>query len=233
MVHMKKLINILLSLLLLLSFTIIADAQEVTSCTVTADSIQTLPDRTFTVPVRITDNPGFNNFAVALEYDPAILKLISINTGDGEGAYLCGSLVSTNIDWKNPEGKSCGFITAASAEVVKSDGILFTATFQVSGEFSDFTMVIPKVQYIRNNEAVFSAFEEIAASVTGSTVTAIVAGDVNCDGIVEYDDVMLAYRVSRGEAELTEQQMHMADLNNDAVIDNSDVEAIYRIYTGG
>lgn len=230
---MKKLISISLSLLFLLGLPMIAYAQEVTTCTVSADPVQTIPGQTITVPVRITDNPGFTNFAVALEYDKNVLTLVSINTSSEEDPYLCGSLVSTNTDWKNEEETSCGYITAASTEPVKENGILFTATFQVSADFSDSTLVTPKVQYIRNNETVFSVFEEITASVTGGTVNAIVAGDVNCDGIVEYDDVMLAYQASLGEINLTEEQMPMADMNSDNVIDNTDVEAIYRIYTGG
>ena len=230
---MKRLISISLSLLFLLGLPMIAYAQEVTTCTVTADSIQTKPGQTITVPVRVTDNPGFTNFAVALEYDKDLLTLVSINTANEEEPYLCGTLVSTNTDWKNAEEKSCGYITAASTEPVKENGILFTATFQVSADFTDSTQVTPKVQYIRNNEAVFSVFEEITASVTDSIVNAIVAGDVNCDGIVEYDDVMLAYQASLGEITLTEEQMPMADMNDDNVIDNTDVEMIYQIYTGG
>ena len=230
---MKRLISISLSLLLLLGLPLIAYAQEVTTCTVTADSIQTIPGSTITVPIRITDNPGFTNFAVALEYDKDVLTLISINTAEEDASYLCGSLFSTNTDWKNEEETSCGYITAASTAPVKENGILFTVTFQVNADFTDSTLVTPKVQYIRNNETVFSVFEEITASVIAGTVNAIIAGDVNCDGIVEYDDVMLAYQASLGKLTLTEEQMPMADLNSDNVIDNSDVEEIYRIYTGG
>lgn len=230
---MKKLISISLSLLFLLGLPVIAYAQEVTTCTVTADSIQTIPGQTITVPVRIMDNPRFTNFAVAIEYDAAALELVSIETAKDEEAYLCGTLVSKNTQWKDAAGKSCGYIAAAFTEPVKADGVLFAVTFKVNANFSDTTMVTPKVQYIRNNEAVFSVFEEITASVASGTVNAIIAGDVNCDGIMEYDDVMLAYQAFLGEITLTEEQMPMADLNSDNVIDNSDVEEIYRIYTGG
>lgn len=230
---MKRIISIALSLLVFLGVPLMAFAEEVTTCAITADSIQTLPGKTITVPVWIEGNQGFTNFAIALEYDAEKLELLSINTGEGDTAYLCGTLVSTNTAWKNAEGKTCGYITAASAEAVAGDGILFTATFQVSEEFTSTTVITPKVQYIRNNEAFFAVFEEITASVTEGTVSAIVPGDVNGDGLVEYDDVMLAYQVSLGEAELTDQQMVLADINGDKVINSSDVEDIYRIYTGG
>ena len=98
---------------------------------------------------------------------------------------------------------------------------------------TDYTTVTPVVHYVRNNSAVFSIFEEIRASVISGTITAIVAGDVTGDGVVEYDDVMQIYKASLGEVVLTDEQKILADINGDRVIDNLDVEEIYRIYTGG
>ena len=230
---MKKIISVMLSLVICLSLPLMALAEEITTCTVTADSIPTPPGAQITVPVKIAGNQGFTNFAISLEYDKEKLTLLSINTADGETNYLCGTFVSTNLAWENVEQKSCGYIVSASAEAVAGDGILFTATFQVSEHFKDTATVTPVVHYIRNNAAVFSVFEEITATVTPGTVNAIVAGDVTGDGVVEYDDVMLAYKASLGEAVLTEEEKLLADINGDQEIDNLDVEEIYRIYTGG
>ena len=230
---MKKIISIALTLLICLGLPVMALAEEVTTCRVTADSLPAIPGKEITVPVRIGENQGFTNFAIALEYDPEKLELIRIDTAEGETPYLCGTQVSTNIGWKNAEQKSCGFVVSAAADPVTGDGVLFTATFRVREDFKDLTGITPVVQYIRNNSAVFSVFEEITAGVTPGTVTAIVAGDVTGDGIVEYDDVMLAYQASQGEVELTAQQMVLADINGDQQIDSTDVDAIYRIYTGG
>ena len=230
---MKRIISILLFLLYLFGVPMAAYAEDLTSCTVTAGSVPTPPGEQITVPVRIADNQGFTNFAISLEYDQEKLTLLSIHTADGETSYLCGSQVRTNLAWENAEKKFCGFIVSASAEAVAEDGILFTATFQVSEDFQDYTTVTPVVHYIRNNAAVFSVFEEITASVTSATITAIVAGDVTGDGVVEYDDVMYIYKATLGEAVLTEEEKLLADLNGDQKIDNLDVEEIYRIYTGG
>lgn len=223
---MKKVISILLSLLYLLGVPTFAFAEEITTCSIMADNVPTPPGEQITVPIRITDNPGFTNVAISLEYNSEKLKLISINTPGDQNS----SLVSTNIDWKKPEGESCGYMVFVSENMVSGDGILFTATFQVSQDFKDYTAVTPVVHYVRNNAAVFSIFEEITASVTSGTITAIVAGDVNGNGIVEYDDVMMVYKASVGEVDLPEE---VADINGDQSIDNLDVEAIYRIYTGG
>jgi hypothetical protein len=230
---MKRFISILLSLLYLLGIPLLAFADEITSCSIAVDSVPIPPGEQITVPVRITENQGFTNFAISLEYDPAKLSLVSINTTDGSSPYLCGSMVSTNMDWKNAENKSCGYIVSASTEALAGDGVLFTVTFQVSQDLTDYTTVTPVVHYVRNNSAVFSIFEEIRASGTAGIITAIVAGDVTGDGVVEYDDVMQIYKAYLGEAVLTEEQKILADLNGDQKIDNLDVEEIYRIYTGG
>lgn len=230
---MKKVISILLSLLYLLGVPMFAFAEEITTCFISVDSVPIPPGEQITVPVRITENQGFTNFAISLEYDPEKLELISINTTDDQNPYLCGPQVSTNMDWKNAEGKSCGYIVSASENAVSGDGILFTATFRVSQDFDDSTTVTPVVHYVRNNATVFSIFEAITASVTPGTITAIVAGDVTGDGMVEYDDVMKVYKAALGEESLTEEEKLLADINGDQIIDNLDVEEIYRIYTGG
>ena len=230
---MKKIINVILSLVICLGLPLMALAEEITTCMVTADSIPTPPGEQITVPVRIRGNQGFTNFSISLEYDHEKLTLLSINAAEGENNYLCGTQVSTNLAWANVEKHACGYIVSASSEAVTGDGILFTVTFQVDAGFKDTATVTPVVHYIRNNAAVFSVFEEITASVTPGTITAIVAGDVTGDGVVEYDDVMLIYKVSLGEAALTEEEKLLADINGDQIIDNLDVEEIYRIYTGG
>lgn len=230
---MKKVISILLSLMYLLGVPMFAFAEEITTCSISVDSIPTPPGEQITVPIRIIGNRGFTNFAISLEYDPEKLELISINTTDDQSPYLCGAMVSTNINWKNAEGKTCGYIVSASENAVSGDGILFTVTFRVSQDFEDYTTVSPVVHYVRNNAAIFSIFEEITASVTSGTITAILAGDVTGDGMVEYDDVMKVYKASLGEVSLTAEEKLLADINGDQIIDNLDVEEIYRIYTGG
>lgn len=230
---MKKVISILLSLLYLLGVPMFAFAEEITTCSISVDSVPTPPGEQITVPVRITENQGFTNFAISLEYDPEKLELISINTTDDQNPYLCGPQVSTNMDWKNAEGKSCGYIVSASENAVSSDGILFTATFRVSQDFDDSTTVTPVVHYVRNNATVFSIFEGITASVTSGTITAIVAGDVTGDGMVEYEDVMLVYKALTDDSLLTEEQKKLADINGDNVFNETDLNEIYRIYTGG
>ena len=229
---MKKFIAVTLAVLLSLALPLSVLAAELTSCTVTADSVAGEPGETVTVAVRIADNPGFTNFAIALDYDREQLTLQSIETKDGATPYLCGSNVSINKTWDENE-KEYGFVVSASADPVKEDGILFTVTFEITADFVGEAQVIPVVRYIRNNEAVFSVFEEIRATVTAGTVTSVLPGDVNGDGIIEYNDVMLAYRAFLGEVELTRSQMAVVDRDRNGTVEEAEYQAIYQIYIGG
>ena len=230
---MKKFIGILQAVLLGLILPLTVAATELTSCTVSVDSAAAAPGETVTVAVRMTDNPGFTNFAIGLDYDREILNLKSIDISDGETPYLCGTQVSTNTEWADESGESLAYLVSAAAEAVKEEGILFTATFEVSADFVGETEIAPKVQYVRNNEAVFSIFEPLHVNVSAGTVTSILLGDVNGDGIVEYDDVMLAYKAYLGEAELTPEELAVVDRNGNGTIEEEEYQMIYQIYIGG
>ena len=229
---MKKFIVFLLAVLLSLVLPLSVLATEPTSCTVAAESVAGAPGEEVTVEVRIADNPGFTNFAIALDYDRQHLTLKSIETKDGDKPYLCGSNVSINEVWDEEE-KEYGFVVSASADAVKENGVLFAVTFEIAADFVGEAQVTPVVQYIRNNEAVFSIFEQIHAAVTAGTVTSVLVGDVNGDGIMEYNDVMLAYKAFLGEAELTQAQMAVVDTDRDGTVEEAEYQAIYQIYTGG
>ena len=229
---MKKFIALFLAVLLSLAIPFQVLAAEITSCTVTVESVAGAPGEEVTVEVRIGDNPGFTNFAIALDYDREHLTLKRINTKDGDTHYLCGSNVSINEMW-DAEEKEYGFVVSASADPVKENGILFTVTFEIAADFIGEAEVTPLVQYIRNNEAVFSIFEQIHAAVTAAAVTSVLVGDVNGDGIIEYNDVMLAYKAFLGEAELTEAQMAVVDTDRDGTVEEAEYQAIYQTYIGG
>lgn len=205
-------------------------------CLITAgDPIKTLPGKTITVPVTIAENPGFTNFGIGLEYDSKKLQLLEIQTGQEETPYLCGTTVSAKSAWKTPQGQTVAYITAASAASVTEQGIMFTATFAVPEDFSGSVTVTPVVYYLRNNRdpSKFPSFTSVQTGTAGTTVTAILRGDVNMDGMIEYDDVMLAYKALQSPDILTQQQIEIADMNRSQALEESDAKAIYQIYLGG
>lgn len=222
---MKKITGILLAVVLSLVIPFAAVAAELT-CTISAVSQAAAPGETVTVEIRMDENPGFTNFAIALDYDREQMTLKSLEATSGDFA-------SSNVNWKDSEGNTMGFLVCASSDPVKEDGVLFTATFELSADFAGEAMVAPKVQYIRNNEAAFSIFESITATVNPGSITAVLFGDVTGDGVMEYNDVMLAYKAFLGEAELTAAQMAAVDRNGNGIVDEAEYQAIYEIYIGG
>ena len=238
---MKRFLRFIPVLLLVLGLPLAAAAAELTRCSISADSVSGRPGEEITVPVRIASNPGFTNFGIALDYDREAMTLASIRLAEDEQEpYLCGSFAASNIAWDpaldaNAEafGETAhyGYVVCVHPEAVSSDGILFTATFRLADTFSGTAAVTPVVNYLRNNEAVFSVFEAVAARTEPGTVTAdalaILIGDVNQDGYITADDAATAFAASKGALELTQEQKTAADANGDGYITADDAAQIF------
>ena len=158
---MKKITSVILVIALIFALAVTAMAAEIADCTVSADSVSATAGGTVTVPIRISGNRGFTNFGIALDYDREQLELLSIQTAEGETPYLCGTTVAVNTQWTGTDEKTFGYVTAALEEAATADGILFTATFRVSGDFSGTAAVQPVVQYMRSNKRLLSVFDAI------------------------------------------------------------------------
>ena len=229
---MKKTISLVLAVLFCLSVPLTAMAAELTGCVITVDSAAGSPGDTVTVAVRISENPGFTNFAMGLDYDREKLTLISLNVADGETPYLCGTRTAVNPTWADGDSE-LGYLVAAFSDPVKENGILFTATFELAPGFAGTAEVSPRVLYVRNNEALFSVFEEISATVTVGTIAAVNPGDLTGDGKLDYNDVMLANKAYLGEAELTLAQLAVVDTNGNGTLEEQEFTALYQTYIGG
>ena len=219
------------AILALLCVPVSAAAAQTEGCRVEVQSCSTLPGGTISLEVRITGNPGFTNLGIALEYDADRLTLTGIRTGDD--SLLSGSRTAANPNWQDPQGGTRGYITAASPTEITGDGLLFTADFAVSSDFYGLTEVTPRVAYLRSNESSFPEFADISAEAAKAEITAILPGDISADGIIEYDDVMLAYREAAEPGLLTQFQRQLGDMDGNGQVDESDARAIYQIYTGG
>ena len=222
---MKKFWKSCLALLLILSVPLTAAAQEA-GCTITADTVTAVPGTTVSVPVRITNNPGFTNFAVEIKYDPAALRLESIEPAK----ELCPENTSVNLAYVSEEGDTpCGYVNAAAAEPVTGDGILFTVTFTVLPQTTAGTTVDLELQYLRSADVVTSVFTALTTSVTDGTVQLTVKGDADGDGSVTDADAAFVYRYVNENLTLTEAQRSCADVNSDGMVDTTDAALIYRI----
>lgn len=228
---MKKIISSILVVAMLFCTTLTA-AAEAGSCQVIADTVTVGEEGDVTVPVRISGNPGFTNFGIRLDYDREQLELVSIQTGDGENSYLCGTLVSVNTAWEK-DGVNYGYITSASAEKITEDGILFSAVFHVKENFAGDAAVTPVVDYMRNYSVQLSVFEELNVTVIAGKVSedvSVIAGDFNGDGKITLADVMGTLGAYKSSAELTDAQKAAVDTNDDGVVSLAEYMRVLGIY---
>lgn len=219
---MKKLICCILAAVMLLGLAAVAYATEATTCTVTVDSLTVGAGEEVSVSLRLTDNPGFTNFGVFLNYDREMLTLERVEAVTGE-------ITAVNPQWENADGSLSCYVTSASAEAVTGDAVLFTAVFTVSPNFTGSTLVTPVVSYIRNNSALFSVFEELTATAQPGTLEAaeeILLGDVNDDGKISAIDVTMVNMYMRNKYTLSQEQMKAADVTGDGKITAMDVTLI-------
>lgn len=228
---MKKIICCILAAVLVAGSVFTVVAAERTRCDISADHVTAGTDSLVTVAVRISGNPGFTNFGIALDYDRDALTLVSISAADG----ICGELVSVNTAWDPASaegsplkaGKTCGYVSCACPEAVTGNGILFTATFRVSPTASGTAEVTPVVVYLRNNTAVLSVFESISAAVSGGSVTYTLVGDYDGDGILEAADAEGLYNAIKVGRIFTQAEISLYDKTGDGRIDVLDVAAVY------
>lgn len=227
---MKKFWISFLALLLILSVPLTAAAQEA-GCTITADAVAAAPGSTVTVPVRITGNPGFTNFALAVRYDAAFLKLEKIDTASTEGeAFLCPQTASVNLAYVTKEGNvPCGYVNCAAAEAVTGDGVLFTLTFTVLKETAGAIPVDLDLQYMRSGDVLTSVFTALTTSVEAGSIQVSVKGDVDADGSITDADAAFVYRYVNEALTLTDAQRICSDVNGDGMVDTTDAALIYRM----
>ena len=230
---MKKITSVILTIAMIFALAVTAMAAEIADCTVSADSVSATAGGTVTVPIRISGNRGFTNFGIALDYDREQLELLSIQTAEGETPYLCGTTVAVNTQWAGTDGKTFGYVTAALEEAAAEDGILFTATFHVSEDFSGTAAVQPVVQYMRSNQRLLSVFDAIPVTAVSGTVSTVLVGDYDRNGTVNALDVMGLYRAVISGTDFSEEDIDRLDVNKDGMVNALDIMAIYAIVSGG
>lgn len=230
---MKKITSVILAIALIFALAVTAMAAEIADCTVSADSVSATAGGTVTVPIRISGNRGFTNFGIALDYDREQLELLSIQTAEGETPYLCGTTVAVNTQWTGTDEKTFGYVTAALEEAATANGILFTATFRVSGDFSGTAAVQPVVQYMRSNKRLLSVFDAIPVTTVSGTVSAALVGDYDRNGKVSVADVMGLFSAIMNGKSFSADDYSRVDVNQDSRINVADVMAIYAIVMNG
>ncbi len=154
----KRIVSLFLTLVMLCSLLSLQAAAEGNAVlTVESPADAYWIGDTFTLKADLSNNPGWCNVEIIIDYDNDVLELQSINTsypvnvpgvGTINAPYLCATSVDVNgnpqsaavaVNRNYREGKytdkNYGFLTSAiAADVTVAEGTFFTMTFKVIGK---------------------------------------------------------------------------------------------------
>jgi hypothetical protein len=151
-----------------------------------------------------------------------------------------GSLLITPKLVNVPQGGRQSFV--ATDEQAYGDAA--DVTWSLSGNTSASTMIDPVsgTLFVGNDETASTLLVTatltdgsnrfVSAVVTVTAVTDFLLGDVNGNGAVNMQDVMLIYQHYRGKIVLTAEQRLAADVNGNGAVNMQDVMLVYQYYRG-
>ena len=130
--------------------------------TVSAADISVSAGETVSIPVSISNNPGFMGFSIILEYDEAVFTPVSVTAGE----MLNGGTIDNSIGGTMSGGKLK--VLYYADKNVSLEGTLFTVDFAVNENASgDYPVKVSYVQSDTFNEN----FEDVVFNCSNSTVS--------------------------------------------------------------
>lgn len=166
------------------------------------------PGATVTLTVELKNNPGIAYLAVTPVYDASVLKLVSVENGD----IIHDFDHDTNFSW-------------SAAENSTANGVMMRLTFEIADNAAkgDYTVSLKFREAYNYDE------QDVGFAVESGVITVsdILYGDANGDGVVNGKDVLLLrkymanYDYDTGTSGIT---VHSGgDSNGDGVINGKDV----------
>ena len=166
------------------------------------------PGATVTLTVELKNNPGIAYLAVTPVYDASVLKLVSVENGD----IIHDFDHDTNFSW-------------SAAENSTANGVMMRLTFEIADNAAkgDYTVSLKFREAYNYDE------QDVGFAVESGliTVSDILYGDANGDGVVNGKDVLLLrkymanYNYDTGASNVTVSSG--GDANGDGKINGKDV----------
>lgn len=236
---MKKLLAMLLSVLMLVSFFALSVSADDNIYNDTeldwtpwmgvfeVGHVETAAGETVVVPVSITKNPGIVSLKLAVTYDSDVLELVSVEGGDfgsidGEVPSLSFGPVDNIpfiINWND----------ALSLENNTDTGVVANLTFQVKEDAEGSTEIA--VSYNANDVFDFDLDNVAFVCNAGSvTVKNHIPGDVNNDGNINIRDLGMLQQYLNGWDVIINEDA--ANVNGDANINIRDLGILQQYLNG-
>lgn len=187
---------------------------------ITVDSATALTEQTFTVAVRVQNNPGIVSARLQISYDQSKLELLSYAEQDFSGvSYGPADKSPFIVNW-------CDALNANNT----TDGVIVQLTFRVKADAA-----VGKTAVSVNYDA-DDVYDYDFNNVTFNTGDGIVdiakcdLGDVNGDGAVNNKDIGVLQRYVNGWSVTINEVA--ADLNGDGAVNNKDIGLLQRNING-
>ena len=196
---------------MILRHTVVDDEMQVVMESTTA-----VVGNTIRLAVVLKNNPGLWGMTLLLEYDESVLTLVHAYDG--------------NLDYDLDVGMDVKRLMWSANDPITADGVLCVLEFQIAadapvGDYS-ITMVLEKASGDNSQRL----YPHLVSSVV--SVIDIIYGDVNDDGLVDVDDVLLLRRyVANYNPKTGESTVVVgagADANADGLVDVDDVLLLRR-----
>ena len=163
----------------------------------------------FTITLTVAAAENVAGYQATLQFDPAAIRFVAHANGDylKNGAFDASPAVDEN---------SVTVAATSLAGVSGGDGALATLTFEVV-DFKDSSLTLSEIILVTaDGDRHFPRIENEQAIVVSTDDTGIV-GDVNRDGVVNVQDLVLI------GANLGQTGRHVADVNGDGIVDIVDL----------
>ena len=189
---------------------------------IAVDTVHAAAGSTVEVPIRIRSNPGIAALSLILSYDPAQLRLVGVTDQKllGTSDFIPGkdlTAIPYNMNWDDlseTNNTQEGIVAVLKFEVLAESG---TAAVGIRlNQASTYNIDLKDVPF-----AVISG----AVQIGGSD---ILMGDINCDGTVTPDDLILLMRfiAEAPGTSVPEAGLDAADMNADGLITLMDAAAV-------
>ncbi len=191
------------------------------SMNITVTSTEAAPGDTFSVDVAIAENSGFAGLDFSLCFDNTMLTLVSVNQEDALDAFTV-----TPVENANEKGEII-FCYVDLANIC-SDGKIATLTFKVDPSAAGKNLLLAVMPPRDAFGISGSQFIDIIVFTESGTVTVTVPfGDINGNGTLGIEDVLLVLKAILNDTELAN-----GDMNSDGKITLIDVMRLLRVIAG-
>jgi hypothetical protein len=194
----------------------VAEPASVTRMTLQAAKRKAKAGETVTAPVWLLKGAGLIDMNFSLEYDPTVVQVV--------GSVVKGNLLE-GADFEANAGKpglvQVGFVPKTGG-VAASDGTVAQITFKVVGQPGSRTTLrlVPRKASLTGGAPANPATLDGEVQIVDDA--GLVPGDINGDGKVGMDDVLIALKISVGLL----PQNARADVDQDGQVTAADARVI-------